>query len=71
MKSLPALALAAEQHVRTNGPLTTADLLTLLATVTTDPDRAEAGIRLAITCGRLELDHDGTLRTTSATENAA
>lgn len=69
--SLPALARHAERHVQTHGPVTVADLLALLTPRAADPERAEAGIRLAVVGGRLVLDRDATLRTPTATEQAA
>lgn len=60
--SLTALARIAERHVRTRGPIATNDLRDLMTTVAADVDRAEAGIRLAVIGGRLELDRDATLR---------
>lgn len=69
--SLTAIARVAERHVRTRGPQTSEDLLALLATVAADPDRAQAGLRLAVIGGRLELDADGTLRAAGIRETAA
>jgi hypothetical protein len=56
--SLPAIARVAERHVRQRGPATRDQLLAWTATVDVASDRAEAGLRLAVTCGRLELAVD-------------
>jgi hypothetical protein len=69
--SLPALARAAEHHVEQHGPTSVDDLLAVLTRRAACPDRAEAGIRLAVIGGRLELDRDATLRTPTSTEQAA
>lgn len=53
--SLPAVARVAERHVRQTGPQPPKALLTWLTSIDISRERAEAGLRLATTCGRLEL----------------
>jgi excisionase family DNA binding protein len=62
MLSLPALARAAEHHIRRHGPTTADDLVLALDA---DHEHAQAGIRLALITGRLMLDRDATLRLVS------
>ncbi len=52
--SLPAVGRLAERYCRQHGqPVPRADLLKQLVLVDIPPDRADAGIRLAVTVGRL------------------
>jgi len=59
--SLPAVARLAERHVRDNhaGGLPVDELVGWLVRVRVAPDRARAGVRLAVTCGRLVAAVDG------------
>jgi hypothetical protein len=73
--SLPATARLLERRIRETGPATHDQLIAWLTSLDVARDRAEAGLRLAITCGRLELatDDDGhaVYQTPHATERAA
>jgi hypothetical protein len=73
--SLPATARLLERHVRQNGPATRDQLIGWLVSVDVSHDLAQAGLRLAVTCGRLEPAHDdeGTVvyRVPASTERAA
>ncbi len=52
--SLPAIGRLAERYCRQHGqPIPRAELVKQLASVDVPPDRADAGIRLAVTVGRL------------------
>jgi len=64
-----------ERHVHQTGPTTRDELVAWLMSIDVARDRAEAGVRLAVTCGRRELatDDDGhsVYRTPRAAEQAA
>ena len=52
--SLPAIGRLAERHVRQHGqPIPRAALVKWLRSIDVPDDRADAGVRLAITVGRL------------------
>jgi len=52
--SLPAVGRVVERHLRQHGqPMPRADLVKWLGTIDVQPERALAGIRLAIIVGRL------------------
>lgn len=62
MLSLPALARLAEQLVLDSGPLDADTLIAKLADLDLIvPERAEAGVRLAVITGRLTLGRGGVL----------
>jgi hypothetical protein len=64
--SLPVLARLAERRVRRHGPIAADALIAQLAPDASCPDRAAAGVRLAVITGRLVLDRDGTLAVAQA-----
>jgi hypothetical protein len=68
--SLPALSQLAEQNIAWRGPLTTDELVQLLAHRAGAIDRAQAGVRLAVITGRLTLDRDATVRLSAIPEAA-
>lgn len=52
--SLPAVGRVAERHLRQHGqPIPREQLVAWLDSIDVAPERAKAGLRLAITCGRL------------------
>jgi len=60
--SLPAIGRLAERHVRQHGqPIPRAALVKFLRSIDVDvpDDRADAGVRLAITVGRLAATPNG------------
>src|SRR3954447_26221530 len=62
MTTLPHLARLAERHVQRHGPTDVGDLVDQLGHEAGTPEHAEAALRLAVICGRLQLDRGGTLR---------
>jgi hypothetical protein len=68
--SIRALSAIAERHIRDHGPTSVDDLVAQFTDQAVTPERAQAGIRLAVSSGRLTLDRDATVRVPT-TEAAA
>jgi len=70
--SLPAAGRLAERIVHDAGaPVTSEQIVTRLEALDIDTERAQAGIRLAVTVGRLEAISGDCLRIPARTEAAA